>query len=69
MYYFPPTQQTSRLKLPPLFLRFQTEESILRLIKVTLLMKTLLMNVTLRCKVTMDQVKTKDFALGTFDNL
>lgn len=56
----------STLKLPALFSRFKTEDRVVRLIKVTLLVKTILKEMILRWKVTMDQVKWKKIRFGCF---
>ena len=59
IYYVSLMQQASILKLLTYILRFQTEDRHPRLLKIRLLVKTLLMEIILRWKVTMDPVKRK----------
>ena len=56
MYQFAAEQQTSTVKLLAFFQRFKTKERILRVIKSKLLVKTLLVEIILRLKVTVIQI-------------
>ena len=64
MYLLPAAQQTSTVKMPVFFWRFQTEERALRVNKSKVTAKILLMEIILRLKVTMNQIKTKKFCFG-----
>ena len=66
MYQFAASQEAITLKLPALFLKFKTEERVLRLIKVRFLVKTLLIEIILSWKVTMDPIRTKKLCFGYF---
>ena len=48
------------------FLRFENKECILRINKSEILVKTLLMETTLRLQVSMNKVKTKELCFGYF---
>ena len=66
MYYFGAAQQTSTVKLPALFLKFQMEDRDLKLIKKRLPAKTLLMQIIFRWKETMEHVITEKTLFWVF---